>query len=80
VTVVAVGLNTLGFNPMKMLVWSGIVQGFSVPPLLVLMLIMTNDRRMMGDKVNGPGTNVLAGGTAIVTFAATLFLVGTWVL
>jgi Mn2+/Fe2+ NRAMP family transporter len=80
VTVVAVGLNTLGFNPMKMLVWSGIVQGFSVPPLLVLMLIMTNDRRMMGDKVNGPGTNLLAGGTAIVTFAATLFLVGTWVL
>jgi Mn2+/Fe2+ NRAMP family transporter len=80
VTAVAVGLNGLGLNPMKMLVWSGIVQGFSVPPLLVLMLIMTNDRKMMGDKVNSLGTNLLGWATAAITFAAAAFLVGTWVL
>jgi Mn2+/Fe2+ NRAMP family transporter len=80
VTVVAVCLNALGFNPMKMLVWSGIVQGFSVPPLLVLMLIMTNDRKMMGDKVNGLGTNILGWSTAVITFAAATFLVITWLL
>src|SRR5205823_15119660 len=79
VTVLAAALNGLGLNPMRMLVWSGIVQGFSVPPLLVLMLIMTNDRRMMGDKTNGLGTNVLGWGTAVVTFVAAAFLVGTWV-
>jgi NRAMP (natural resistance-associated macrophage protein)-like metal ion transporter len=78
VTACAVGINGLGFNPMKMLVWSGVIQGFSVPPLLVLMLIMTNDRRMMGDKVNGMGTNVLGIGTALVTFLAALFLVVSW--
>jgi Mn2+/Fe2+ NRAMP family transporter len=80
VTVVAVGLNCLGLNPMRMLVWSGVVQGFSVPPLLVLMLIMTNDRRMMGARTNGAGTNLLGFATAAATFVATLFLVGTWVL
>jgi NRAMP (natural resistance-associated macrophage protein)-like metal ion transporter len=78
VTVAAVGINLLGFNPMKMLVWSGVVQGFSVPPLLVLMLIMTNDRRMMGDKVNGLGTNLLGGVTVIATGLATTFLLVTW--
>jgi NRAMP (natural resistance-associated macrophage protein)-like metal ion transporter len=78
VTAAAVAINALGFNPMKMLVWSGVVQGFSVPPLLVLMLIMTNDRRMMGDKTNGLGTNLLAGGTALVTFLAAAFLVVSW--
>ncbi|HWU79089.1 MAG TPA: divalent metal cation transporter [Caulobacter sp.] len=78
VTVAAVAINGLGFNPMKMLVWSGIIQGFSVPPLLVLMLIMTNDRGMMGDKVNGIGTNLLGAGTAMVTFLAAVFLVVTW--
>jgi NRAMP (natural resistance-associated macrophage protein)-like metal ion transporter len=78
VTVTAVGINCLGFNPMKMLVWSGVIQGFSVPPLLVLMLIMTNDRRMMGDKVNGLGTNILGVGTAVVTFLAATFLVVSW--
>jgi len=80
VTVAAVGINALGFNPMKMLVWAGIVQGFSVPPMLLLMLIMTNDRRLMGDKVNSLGTNLLAGATCLVTFAAAIVLVATWAL
>jgi len=80
VTAVAVGLNGLGLNPMRMLVWSGVVQGFSVPPLLVLMLIMTNDRKMMGGRRNGLGTNLLAGGTALATFLAAAFLVASWLL
>lgn len=80
VTVGAVLINFLGFNPMRMLVWSGVVQGFSVPPLLVLMLIMTNDRKMMGDKTNGALTNLLGGATAVVTFLAAAFLVATWLL
>jgi Mn2+/Fe2+ NRAMP family transporter len=53
VTGLAVLLNLVGLNPMKALVWSGIVQGFSVPPLLLLMMLMTNDPEVMGDRVNG---------------------------
>jgi Mn2+/Fe2+ NRAMP family transporter len=79
-TAIAVALNFLGFNPMKALVWSGVVQGFSVPPLLFIMMRMTNDRRMMGDRVNGRLTNVLGWTTNVLTFAATLCLVGSWVL
>ncbi|RPE76889.1 Nramp family divalent metal transporter [Vulcaniibacterium tengchongense] len=77
VTVVAVLLNFLGFNPMKALVWSGIVQGFSVPPLLLLMLLMTNDRRIMGPRTNGRVTNFLGWTTVAVTFAAAACLVYT---
>jgi Mn2+/Fe2+ NRAMP family transporter len=80
VTIVAVSLNFMGFNPMKALVWSGIVQGFSVPFLLVLMMIMTNDRDMMGERKNGPLTNVLGWTTTIVTFIAAAVLVSTWVM
>ncbi|WP_083468968.1 Nramp family divalent metal transporter [Methylobacterium variabile] len=80
VTVVAVGLNFLGFNPMRALVWSGVVQGVSVPPLLFLMMLMTNDRRMMGDRVNGRLTNLLGWTTVAVTFAATAGLVATWII
>jgi Mn2+/Fe2+ NRAMP family transporter len=47
VTALAAGLNFLGFNPMKALVRSGIVQGFSMPPLLLMMMLMTNDRRLV---------------------------------
>jgi Mn2+/Fe2+ NRAMP family transporter len=79
VTVVAVGLNLVGFNPMRALVWSGIVQGFSVPPLLFLIMIMTSDRRMMGDRANGPLTRFLGWTTTGITGLATITLVVLWV-
>lgn len=79
-TLVAVVMNFLGFNPMKALVWSGIVQGFSTPPLLLLIMLMTNNRRIMGDKVNSRSINILGWITTITVFAATAGLVITWIL
>lgn len=79
ITLLAVGLNFLGLNPMKALVWSGIVQGFSVPPLLCLIMFMTSDRKMMGRHVNGGWAKLAGWGTTLVTFCATLALIGTWI-
>jgi len=80
VTVLAVLLNFIGLNPMKALVWSGIVQGFSVPPLLLIMMLLTNDRQVMGTRVNGRVTNVLGWITTGATFAATCCLVVSWLM
>lgn len=74
----AVAMNFLGFNPMKALVWSGIVQGFSTPPLLLMILLMTNNRAIMGDRVNGRWTNVLGWITVAAIFSASFGLVATW--
>jgi Mn2+/Fe2+ NRAMP family transporter len=79
VTVLAAALNFLGFNPMRALVWSGIVQGFSVPPLLLMMMLMTNDRRMMGARANTWITNLLGWVTTAAAFAATACLVVSWI-
>jgi len=78
VTVVAVGLNFLGFNPMRALVLSGVVQGFSTPPLLLLIMLMTNDRRIMGDQTNGRLANALGWTTTAAVFLATAALVVSW--
>ena len=78
VTLIAIAMNFLGFNPMRALVLSGIVQGFSTPPLLLLIMLMTNNRRIMGDRVNGLGTNLLGWTTTAVIFLATLGLVASW--
>jgi Mn2+/Fe2+ NRAMP family transporter len=80
VTLLAVGLNMLGLNPIKALVWSGIVQGFSVPVLLFVMMLMTNRRDMMGDRVNSWGLNLVGGLTVAITAAAAIWLVALWVL
>ena len=79
-TVLAVALNALGFNPMKALVYSGIVQGFSTPPLLLLIMLMTTNRLIMGKTVNSLAMNILGWITVGSIFAATAALVITWFL
>ena len=78
VLAVATGINFLGINPMKALVFAGIVQGLSTPPLLLLILLMTNSRRIMGDKTNTPLTNVFGWATTAVVFAASGALIWSW--
>jgi NRAMP (natural resistance-associated macrophage protein)-like metal ion transporter len=80
VTAVAVGMNFLGLNPMKMLVGAGIVQGFSTPLLMLLIMLMTNNRAVMGRQVNHRAINALGWLTTAAIFAASLGLVLTWVL
>ncbi|HEX5473999.1 MAG TPA: Nramp family divalent metal transporter [Vicinamibacterales bacterium] len=79
VTAVAVAVNFIGLNPMRVLVWAGIVQGLSTPPLMLLILLMTNDRRIVGNRVNGRAINVLGWVTTIAIFSASAALVASWI-
>ena len=73
-TLVAMGMNFLGINPMRALVLAGIVQGFSTPPLMLLIMILTNRQSIMGDKVNGRLINLLGWTTTVLIFAASACL------
>jgi Mn2+/Fe2+ NRAMP family transporter len=79
ISFIAMGLNFIGINPMKALVWAGIVQGFSTPPLMLLILLMTNRREIMGEHVNGRAMNVLGWMTTVAIFSATVGLIVTWI-
>ena len=79
-TIVGMAINFLGINPMKALVFAGIVQGFSTPPLMLLIMFMTNNRTIMGDKVNSRGMNILGWITTATIFAASIALVITWLI
>jgi len=74
-TLAAMVLNFLGINPMHALVFAGIVQGFSTPPLMVLIMVMTNQRKIMGDRTNRRVINILGWGTTAVIWAASIGLV-----
>ncbi len=69
-----------GINPMKALVVAGVVQGFSTPPLMLLIMLTTNDRKVMGPWVNSRASNVLGWTTTVLIFAASAALVASWVM
>jgi NRAMP (natural resistance-associated macrophage protein)-like metal ion transporter len=70
--------NFLGVNPIDALFWTAVLNGFLAPPLLVLVMLVANDRHVMGTRTNGRGLNILGWGTTIVMFAAAVGLVVTW--
>jgi Mn2+/Fe2+ NRAMP family transporter len=71
---IAVGLvlDLLGVNPIRMLFLSALVNGLVAPPLLVLVMLAANNRKIMGDQTNGLILNVLGWTTVAVMIAAGL--------
>lgn len=77
-TVAALLINYLGVNPMKALFVSAVINGFISPPILVGLMLVSNDRKIMGDHVNGLLLNVLGWTTTIVMALAAIVLMWTW--
>jgi NRAMP (natural resistance-associated macrophage protein)-like metal ion transporter len=78
-TLLAAELNFLGVNPIDALFWTAVIFGFLAPPILVAMMAVANNRRIMGDKVNGLATNVLGWATTAIMAVAAVALVVTTV-
>jgi NRAMP (natural resistance-associated macrophage protein)-like metal ion transporter len=77
-SVVATCMNFFGINPMKALVYAGIVQGFTTPFLTLIVMFISNNPRIMGPWVNSRRMNVLGWITTAAMFAATGALVFLW--
>jgi NRAMP (natural resistance-associated macrophage protein)-like metal ion transporter len=78
ITGIAMAMNFLGLNPIKTLVWAGIVQGLTTPLLMLMLMRMTNDRHIMGHWVNTRILNLLGWLTTAAIFAAAAGLVYFW--
>lgn len=77
-TLVGIVLTLVGIDPIRALIWTAQLNGITAPPLMILILILCNDRDLMGPYVNGLGKNLI-GGSAVLLMTATavaLFVVG----
>jgi NRAMP (natural resistance-associated macrophage protein)-like metal ion transporter len=77
-TLVGVLITFVGINPIHALVLAAIINGFLAPPLLVAIMLVANNRQIMGRHVNGRWSNILGWTTTLVMFVAALALVLTW--
>lgn len=75
--VVGLALDFAGLNAVKMLFWSAVVNGVLAPPLVVLVVLLTSDKKVMGQRVNSRGAKILGWICAAVMSAAALALAVT---
>jgi NRAMP (natural resistance-associated macrophage protein)-like metal ion transporter len=74
--VLGLGLDYAGFNAVKMLFWSAVVNGVLAPPLIVLVVLLTSSSKVMGKRVIPPLLKWLGWATAtIMTLASVAMFV-----
>jgi NRAMP (natural resistance-associated macrophage protein)-like metal ion transporter len=79
-TVVALLINFIGIKPMDALFWTAVINGFLSPPMLVIVMLIANNRAVMKQRTNGPILNLLGGATTIAMTLAVVVLVVTWMM
>ena len=76
--VLGMALNFARLNAMRFLFWSAVINGLMAPPLIIIILVVSNDARIMGAFRNGWKMNVIGGLAALLMTAAAVALVVSW--
>ena len=76
-TLIGAALNLLRINPMSALYYTAVLNGLVAPPLLVTIMLISNNRKIMRGKVNGRWSNLLGWATTGLMSAAAVALVVT---
>jgi Mn2+/Fe2+ NRAMP family transporter len=71
---VGLALDFAGFNAVKMLFWSAVLNGLLAPPLVVIVVLLTGDRKVMGNRVNSQAMQALGWICALIMSAAAIAL------
>jgi len=77
-TLVGVAIDFLGINPISALYWTAVINGVVAPPMLVVVMLVANNKKVMGKRTNGVATNIIGWLAAIIMFAAAVGMFLTW--
>lgn len=76
-TIVGMQVDLMGISPIAMLFWTAVINGFLAPVLLGFIMLVSNDRRIMGERRNGPLANALGWAATALMGSAAIALVAT---
>jgi len=77
-TVCGALINYIGINPVTALFWTAVLNGLLAPPLLMVIMLVANNKAVMGERANGLTLNILGWATVLLMSAAAVALLVTW--
>ena len=67
-------LSLLGVNPIRLLVFVAALNGVAAAPFLLLVMLISNNQKIMGDYTNGKLARILGWTTTALMTAAAIIL------
>jgi Mn2+/Fe2+ NRAMP family transporter len=71
---IGLGINLIGMNPIKALIYTAILYGVSSPVLIGVILHISNNKKIMGEFTNGKWSNILGVLTLLLMTASAVLL------
>ena len=66
---VGLSMNFIGLNPVRALYWSAVLNGLAAPPLIVMIMVLSRRKHVLGDHVSGRVSTTLTAIAAVVSTA-----------
>lgn len=73
--ILGLAIDFAGINAVAMLFWSAVINGVLAPPLIVLVVLLTGDKKVMGEHVNSRLLGALGWIAAAVMAVASVIMV-----
>lgn len=70
-------LNFVGIDPIRALVYSAVANGLIAPVVLVLIIVISSNKKIMGEWANGAGAKALGWGITGIMIIAGLATIGS---
>lgn len=69
-TLIGLGVNFLNVDTIKVLIYTAVVNGLIAPVILVLIILLSSNKKVMGERINHPITSLLGWLITIVMIFA----------
>ena len=76
---IGVGLTFTPIDPISLLLWSAVTNGLLAPPLIIIVMVICNNRTVMGSFRNGASLNAFGGLAGVIMLGSALALIASWV-
>jgi len=72
--IAGLSMNYVGISPIKALLYSAILYGITAPVIIAIVMHICNNKKIMGDRVNGTRANILGTLTFLLMTVAAIAL------
>jgi NRAMP (natural resistance-associated macrophage protein)-like metal ion transporter len=75
---IGVALTFTPIDPIRLLLWSAVINGMLAPPLIIIVLVICNNSKVMGSFRNGWTLNAFGNLAALIMSGSALALIASW--
>lgn len=75
---IGVALTFSPIDPIRLLIWSAVINGILAPPLIIIVLLICNNPKVMGSFRNGITLNAFGGLAGLIMTGSALALIASW--